>query len=74
MATIEQSVKVAKDRALDELACLHEKSYFHNTPEERERIQAIGRLLGMPDDFEQTLKFADKLHFINGDEDEYLPF
>ena len=66
--TDEQKVQVAKDRAADELAELVGDGYWHCDDEDKARVGRIGSLLAAPDAEPATLRLADELGFLNGEE------
>ena len=66
--TDEQKVQVAKDRAADELADLVADGYWNCDDESKARAGRIGSLLAAPDADPATLRLADELCFLNGEE------
>lgn len=66
-----QKVMVGKDRAIDELYDIIRinSGYWDLSPERSARIKTIANLLTMDDDSEDALKEADRLGFINGEEE-----
>lgn len=68
MITDEQRVQVAKDRAQGELAELVGDGYWHCDEDDKARVRLIGSLLAAPDAEPATLRLADELGFLNGEE------
>jgi len=71
--TIAQQVLVAKDRAMDELTEINNDAhgFWNLDPERMTRAMQIGLFIGLDNDQQSTLDMADKLGFINGEEDMF---
>lgn len=68
--SISEIVVIAKDRAIDQMTD-YPDSYSLLSEGQRETIRELASFISMPDDKKETLKIAEKLNLVSGDEDEF---